>query len=151
MAYTFKMKKRVEFSETDMAGIVHFSNFFRYMEMTEHAFFRSLGYSVHAEIDGVNYGWPRVSVSCDYRKPVRFEDELEIELLIVEKKAKAIEYRFVLRQVLADSNPIVAIGTVVTVCVAMDGEDGMKSMPIPEALASLIETAPAEVLRGGML
>ena len=32
MPYEFKAVRRVEFSETDMAGIVHFSNFFRYME-----------------------------------------------------------------------------------------------------------------------
>ena len=43
MPYEFKHIRRVEFAETDMAGIVHFSNFFRMMEATEHAFFRSLG------------------------------------------------------------------------------------------------------------
>ena len=32
MAYEFKVQRRVEFSETDMAGIVHYANFFRYME-----------------------------------------------------------------------------------------------------------------------
>ena len=46
MAFEFKAIRRVEFSETDMAGIVHYSNFFRYMETAEHGFFRSLGYSV---------------------------------------------------------------------------------------------------------
>ena len=72
MAWQFIFKKRVEFCETDMAGIVHFSNFFRYMEMAEHAFIRSLGYSVHTEIDGCRYGWPRVRAECDYRQPIRF-------------------------------------------------------------------------------
>ena len=48
MAYEYKMTRRIEFAETDMAGIVHFSNFFRMMEATEHAFFRSLGLSIHA-------------------------------------------------------------------------------------------------------
>ena len=43
MAHRFVMRDIVQFSETDMAGIVHFSNFFRFMERTEHAFFRSLG------------------------------------------------------------------------------------------------------------
>ena len=46
MAYEFKAIRRVEFAETDMAGIVHYSNFFRYMETAEHGFFRSLGLSV---------------------------------------------------------------------------------------------------------
>jgi acyl-CoA thioester hydrolase len=43
MAFEYKVRRRVEFSETDMAGIVHYSNFFRYMEAAEHEFFRSLG------------------------------------------------------------------------------------------------------------
>ena len=43
-------ERTVEFSETDMAGIVHYSNFFRYMESAEHAFFRALGFSVVAVI-----------------------------------------------------------------------------------------------------
>ena len=47
MPYEFRCRQRVEFADTDMAGIVHFSNFFRYMERAEHEFLRSLGLSVH--------------------------------------------------------------------------------------------------------
>ena len=47
MPYEFKLTRRIEFAETDMAGIVHFANFYRMMEVTEHAFFRSLGFSLH--------------------------------------------------------------------------------------------------------
>ena len=46
MAYEFKAIRRVEFADTDMAGIMHYSNFFRFMETAEHAFFRSLGLSI---------------------------------------------------------------------------------------------------------
>ena len=48
MAYEFKFVRIVEFSETDMAGIVHFSNYCKYMEAAEHRFFRSIGYSIVA-------------------------------------------------------------------------------------------------------
>ena len=44
----FSLTRRVQFSETDMAGIMHFSNFFKMMEEVEHAFFRSVGLSVSA-------------------------------------------------------------------------------------------------------
>ena len=40
MPSEFKHTRRIEFAETDMAGIVHFANFFRMMETTEHEFFR---------------------------------------------------------------------------------------------------------------
>ena len=47
MGFDFTHQRQVEFAETDMAGIVHFANFFRWMESAEHAFLRSLGHSVH--------------------------------------------------------------------------------------------------------
>ena len=61
MPYEYKVRRRVEFSETDMAGIVHYSNFFRHMEAAEHAFFRSLGYSVVTTQTDPPRGWPRGS------------------------------------------------------------------------------------------
>ena len=38
MAYEHTAYRKVEFSETDMAGLVHFSNYFRYMEIAERDF-----------------------------------------------------------------------------------------------------------------
>ncbi len=39
----FVVRRQVTFSETDMAGIVHFANFYRWMEEAEHDYFRSIG------------------------------------------------------------------------------------------------------------
>jgi len=50
MPYEFKLTRRVEFAETDMAGIMHYSNYFRFMETAEHAFFRSLGLSIVTKV-----------------------------------------------------------------------------------------------------
>ena len=77
MGYEFVHQRRVEFSETDMAGIVHFANFPRWMEVAEHAFLRSLGFSVHVAAGPSSTGWPRLKVVCEYLKPLRFEEELE--------------------------------------------------------------------------
>ena len=93
MAGQFKITRKVEFSETDAAGIVHYSNFFRYMEACEHAFFRSLGTSIVDKSSGI--GWPRVHASCDYRKPLYFEDELVIALRVTEKTSKSLSYEFI--------------------------------------------------------
>src|SRR5258706_47606 len=80
--------RQVEFSETDMAGIVHYSNFFRYMEAAEDAFFRSLGFSVVTSQVDPPVGWPRVHAECDYREPLRFEDEIEVHMSVTEKRSK---------------------------------------------------------------
>ncbi len=102
MAFEFKAIRRVEFSETDMAGIVHYSNFFRYMETAEHGYFRSLGYSVVTDHFETPVGWPRVHAECDYRHPLRFEDEVEIHLAGEPEK---IEGGFIPVQIHEDKRP----------------------------------------------
>ena len=78
MAHEFKTKRRVEFADTDVAGVVHFSNYFRYLEVAEHEFFRSLGIRLHGEDEGGMFGWARVHASCDYLRPARYADMLEM-------------------------------------------------------------------------
>ena len=146
MAYEFKLKKRVEFAETDAAGILHFSNYFRFMELTEHAFFRSLGFSVHGGTRP-RIGWPRVQVKCDYLKPLNFEDLVEIQLLVKEKKRKAIEYQFIFYKIGNGSAQLeVARGTMTVVCIGFD-ENGMiqGAISIPDEISSKIESAPQEL------
>ena len=46
-AQRIRLTRRVQFYETDAAGIVHFSWFFRYMEEAEHALWREAGLSIH--------------------------------------------------------------------------------------------------------
>jgi acyl-CoA thioester hydrolase len=140
MAYEFKRVVRVEFADTDMAGIVHFASFFRYMEATEHAFFRSLGFSIHMRIDDQTIGWPRVRAHCEYRSPLRFEDEVEIHLRVREKKNRSLTYDFAFRNM---DGKAIAEGSLSVVCVALDEQTGkMKAVPIPEVIAREIEVAP---------
>ncbi len=94
MPAAFRTTRFVEFGDTDMAGIVHFANFFRFMEAAEHAYLRSLGLSVVMEIDGGKYGLPRVSASCDYLRPARFGDELTVEVTVVKLGRSSVTYAF---------------------------------------------------------
>ena len=88
MPSTHTITRRVEFSDTDLAGIMHFSNFFRFMETAEHGFFRSLGLSIFKDKTHPEVGWPRVHAECDYDAPVTFDDQVEIHLLVKAKKSK---------------------------------------------------------------
>jgi acyl-CoA thioester hydrolase len=147
MAYEFKITRRVEFSETDMAGIAHYSNFFRYAEMCESAFFRSLGLSLRPPQAAHEVGWPRVHAECDYALPLRFEDEIEIHLLVAEKAARKLAYQFRVRKLNATPPVEVARGKIIVVCVARESH-GMKAVSIPTEIADVIEVAPAEILAG---
>jgi len=146
MAYEFKVVRRVEFSDTDMAGIVHYSNFFRYMETAEHAFFRSLGFSIVTRQVDPPVGWPRVHAECDYRRPLQFEDEVEIHMLVARKKSKSLTYQFRFRKLNTIEPYEVARGSLTVVCVRHQ-KGKMKAARIPEAIAGKIKVAPTRVLK----
>lgn len=146
MAYEFKAIRRVEFGETDMAGIMHFSNFFRFMETAEHGFYRSIGLSVVMSNAEPRLGWPRVRAECDYKKPLRFEDEVEIHLLVSEKRSKSLRFQFRFRKLNASPVEEVARGTLTTVCVAHHRDGSMSAVTIPKEIADKIQLAPAALL-----
>jgi len=141
MAHRFTMTRRVTFAETDMAGILHFSNYFRFMEEAEHAFFRSLGFRVHLCERSGAWGWARRNASCDYRRPLRYEDEVELQLLVKEKRDKALVYqvRFALE------GQEVARGEVTAVCVAEAADGQLRAAAIPPAVDAAVEAAPADM------
>lgn len=150
MPFEFKATRRVEFSETDMAGIVHYANFFRYMETAEHGFYRSLGYSVHMTQFTPPLGFPRVHAECDYKKPIKFEDMVQIHLLVKEKRSRVLSYLFKFNR-LDPREPEapgmeVARGLLTTVCVAHLPDGRFEATLIPHELADKIQVAPPELL-----
>ena len=92
MAQHFSQVHRVEFSDTDAAGLVHFTAFFRWMEQTEHAFYRSLGGKAYERTPEGEFGVPRVHASCDFLKPVAYGEELEVVLTVREKGSRKLAY-----------------------------------------------------------
>lgn len=139
MPTEFTATHRVQFSETDMAGVVHFSNFFRWMEEVEHAWFRSVGLSVAMLNDEAHVGWPRVSTTCDFFAPVRFEEEVTLILRIVKLGEKSLNYEVEFRSA---AGKRIALGKTTSVCCQITPE-GMKSIPIPPAIRQKLETANA--------
>ena len=135
----FEVERRVELSETDLAGIVHFSNFYRYMETVEHAFFRSIDHSVHETVGERTIGWPRVQASCEFFKPARFEDLIVIQLGIEEIRKRSVRYRY--RFLAEDREILIAEGLMTTVCVEISNSEGAKTIPVPESLRSILQAA----------
>ncbi|MEQ1751540.1 MAG: thioesterase family protein [Prosthecobacter sp.] len=148
MPHRHTLTERVQFADTDMAGIVHFSNFFRYMERVEHDFFRALDMSIWDNSplipDEERVGWPRVHVSCDYRAPLRFEEQFTMELLVEEVRPKTLRY---LIRFWKQDGTLSAEGHLVAACVRKDAMTGkMKAVEIPARFLAKIEAAPAELL-----
>jgi acyl-CoA thioester hydrolase len=146
-AHRFVHRELVQFSDTDMAGIMHFANFFRFMERAEHAFFRSLGFSIMDTTvpKEERVGWPRVHASCEYLAPLRFEDLVDIEVLVAEIRTRSLSYVFRVRK---QDATLVAEGRIAIVCTRKDRETGkMKAVEIPPRIRTAIEPAPPELLQ----
>ncbi len=127
--------RRVEFRDTDAAGIVHFSRFFTLMEESEHELLRHLGMSVMQPDGDGKITWPRVSAKCDYRGSVRFEDEVQIEVRIERIGEKSVTYGF---RFLHEGQPI-AEGSLVAVCCRMLPGQPLTSIPIPAEIRAKLE------------
>lgn len=134
MAEPFHATRRVEFGDTDMAGIMHFAKFFNYMEEVEHEFLRSRGLTVVMMHEGRRIGWPRVSAKCDFLRPVRFEDLVDIYLTLTRIGEKALTYSFDFK-VRGES---IATGELSTCCCLVSPE-GIKSIPLPADLRAKLE------------
>jgi acyl-CoA thioester hydrolase len=151
MPHEYKLTRRVEFPDTDMAGIVYFANFFKFMESTEHAFFRSQGLTVHSNRGEPTTGWARVHASCDYMRPAHFEDLLEVHLVVREKTQKTLRYSFEFRVIDEGPSdggnkpgPVIARGELVVAHVNKSSSDGvLRGAEIPDEVVGAIQVAPA--------
>jgi acyl-CoA thioester hydrolase len=132
---SFRMSRIVEFGETDMAGIVHFSNFFRYMESAECALLRSLGLGVKLDWEGQTLGFPRVAATCDYLSPARFEDVLDVEVSALRIGTKSVTYGFDFSR----QEDHIARGQVTSVCCLVLENHQLEPIEIPASYRALLE------------
>ena len=121
----------IVFSDTDASGWMHFPNIFRHVEEAEHAFLRSLGILVFDRALG---GWPRVKVSCDYKRPFLAGDRFEILLGISRLGASSITWEF---EVFNAAGEIAAFGSMTNVRVDHAG----KPTVIPDQERATLERA----------
>ena len=134
MPTEYRTKRKIEFADTDMAGIVHFTRFFVFMESAEHEFLRSLGTSVATEWNGDKIGWPRLAASCEYLSPLRFEDEVDIRLWVSKKGTKSLTYQFHFTHQGRD----IARGEITAVCCVTNPGEKLRAIPIPDFIANQI-------------
>jgi acyl-CoA thioester hydrolase len=141
MPESYRTTRRIEFRDTDAAGIAHFSAFFFYMESAEHEFLRQLGLSVLSEDETGPVSWPRVSASCEYQSAVRFEDVLDISLRIGRLGTKSVTYEF---EFSSTGRPV-ATGKTVAVCCRFTPGIAPESIPIPAATAAKLRSFVAQI------
>jgi YbgC/YbaW family acyl-CoA thioester hydrolase len=125
----------VHFYEVDSAGIVHFSWFFRYLEEAEHALWRGAGLSIAPP--GSAIGFPRVSASFDYHRPLYSEDEFDVHIRVAAIGGKSMRYACLITRG-ADR---IATGQLAIACVEKGPNRTMRAIAIPDDIAERFEVA----------
>jgi acyl-CoA thioester hydrolase len=68
---------RVRYAETDKMGVVYYANYFVWFEVGRTDLLRALGWTYREmEQDGISL--PVIEAHCDYHRPARYDDEMEV-------------------------------------------------------------------------
>ena len=124
--------------DTDIAGIIHYTNYFRYMDEAETEFYRSVG--LHKLKDSKREGvmCPRVSATCDFLRPATFGDELDVHSWISKKGRSSIVFQYCFKL----DGQEVARGSVTAAFVSKGPDGKLKPVAMPERFDRLLEVAP---------
>ena len=134
----FRYTRKVFFYETDLAGVVHFSCYFRYLEEAEHALWRAAGLTVDRA--GASLGYPRVSATFDYKSPLFFEDELTIVARVHTVTKRTIKYSFVCTR----GDTAIGTGWLTTACATRQEDGSMQSVEVPAGVVASLRAAAGQ-------
>ncbi|MEB3825187.1 MAG: acyl-CoA thioesterase [Desulfurococcales archaeon] len=138
----FTTKWRVWWSETDAAGIMHFSKYFAVCERVEEEFYFHIGLGEKARMRGHDIWFPRVHAECDYKKPLYPRTTYTVSITGIELGESSITYYYEFRN---ETGELVAKCSIVTVTVTGFPP---KKIPIPEELrGELLKRGAVERIR----
>jgi acyl-CoA thioester hydrolase len=108
------VRVRVRFYETDLMGIVHHGSYVAYLEVARVEWLRRRGVTYS---DWVRKGLHLavVDLSLQYRAPARFDDEIDVDLVLGDRRAASI--RFDYRLVRVGDGTLLAEGSTRLACV----------------------------------
>ncbi len=134
----YSYRSTAYWNETDAAGIVHFSNYFRYCERAEEEFFKKLLGGFPGILSKFSVIVPRVKASCEYHSPIYPHDDFRVDIVDIVLGGKSIRYRF---EVFNESRGIKAADC--EIVIAIVDPRTMKSIEIPIQLRELLKSIGA--------
>ena len=130
MSKQFKHKVKIYYEDTDAGGVVYYANYLKYLERARSEAIYSLGLT-NANLQK-DHDTLIIVKSCniEYKKPAKFEDQLEIISSILSKTKTS----FTMLQIIKKNEEIISEATVQLVTVNKEG----KPIKIPEILNNLL-------------
>jgi len=130
----FEARYRIYWSETDAAGIAHFTSILRIVERAEEDLYASRGLqSVHRTL-------PRVEVHARFKSVLRWGDEILVKLELEEARTRGLRYRFEIYNISAGAQA--AEGYIAFACI--EHREPIRAVPCPRELIEVWEST-----RGG--
>lgn len=134
MSHLFSL--RVYYEDTDMAGIVYYANYLRYIERARSDWVRGLGIDqLQMKQEGVVFAVRRVE--ADYIAPARLDDELEVETSVVDLTPA----RMVMAQQVRRGTQVLFAAQVTVVCI---GDSGRPAR-LPAKLRSILSNPAGQI------
>lgn len=84
---------RVYYEDTDAGGVVYHSNYLNFMERARTEYLRELGYDQDVLAGELDVLFVVSSIQIDYKRPARFNDELEVRTLVETMGRASVEFR----------------------------------------------------------
>ena len=130
MSKQFVYKVKIYYEDTDAGGVVYYANYLKYLERARSEAIYSLGLT-NTKLQK-DYGSLIIVKSCniEYKKPAKFEDELEIISSILSKTKTS----FTMLQIIKKNEEIISEAQIKLVTVNQNG----KPIKLPEILDSLL-------------
>ena len=89
---------KVHYYETDKMGITHHSNYIRFMEEAWMNYLSETGLSM-SRLEAEGIASPVISLTCNYKYPSTYDDEIEIEVKLTQYTGVKISLSYVMRNV----------------------------------------------------
>jgi 4-hydroxybenzoyl-CoA thioesterase len=123
---TFRTRITVRFGDEDHAGVVYFPRFFHFFHCAFEDFFNAHAMPYQQVLDEDGTGWPAVRTECDFAKPLKFGDVLEIEVWVERLGTKSATFAYRGTR-LADGEEV-ARARITVACIDMQS---FRGKPIP--------------------
>ena len=109
---------RVRYAETDQMGVVYYANYLVWFEVARTDLLRTLGWT-YREMEQAGVFLPVIEAHCEYRRPARYDEEIEIRTS--GRLCSPIRMEFVYDVVLKSTGEASASGRTVHAALGADG------------------------------
>lgn len=129
-----QLRIRVYWEDTDGAGIVYYANYLRFAERGRTEMLRSIGVEQQRLLAQTGVAFAVRRCACEYLRPARLDDELDVVTSVIGARAASIE----MRQVIRRGAETLAELEVTVVCMTRDGRPARLPPVIRHALAPFL-------------